>query len=102
MPKTTKEQLAAIKSDYEYVKRTYGDVIDFTGSGMESTQLDNMLKSPCNETAFDCFRERLIALFEDGYEESDRQSRALPYFDDERLQTIGERYLLPIPAIDIQ
>ena len=61
MPKTTKEQLAAIKSDYEYVKRTYGDVIDFTGSGMESTQLDNMLKSPCNETAFDCFRVRLIA-----------------------------------------
>lgn len=101
MPKTTKEKLAAIKADYEYVKRTYGDVIDFTGSGMEATQLETLLSDPSIETAVDCVKERLISLYEDGYEVSDRESKALPYFDDERLQEIGDRHLLPIPDVEL-
>ena len=68
---------------------------------MEATQLETLLSDPSIETAVDCVKERLISLYEDGYEVSDRESKALPYCDDERLQEIGDRHLLPIPDVEL-
>lgn len=88
-----------ITTDYEYVKRVYGEPVDFSGSGMEATQLDQLLASPTKKTAFDCILDRLHDIYENGYEISDRESKPLPFFDDERLREIGDRYLLPVPKL---
>lgn len=93
------KKLDQIRLDYKYVQSTFGEPIDFSGSGMESEQLERLLSNPAKQTAFDCYKERLHNIYESGYEISDRESKTLPFFDDERLQEIGDRYLLPVPEL---
>lgn len=97
MPEPIAKRLEQIASDFDYVFSKYGDVIGFTSSGMESQQLIALLAVPTKTTAFNCYRERLHDIFERGYEVDDRETKILPFFDDEKLQEIGDRYLLPIP-----
>ena len=99
MADSISKKLDQMRLDYKYVSSTYGEPIDFTGSGMEAEQLDKLLESPSKQTAFDCYKERLHEVYENGYAISDRESKTLPFFDDERLQEIGDRYLLPVPEL---
>lgn len=101
MAKSIAKRLEQITSDFNYVSSKYGDVIDFTASGMESQHLSDLLAAPTKTTAFNCYKDRLHDIFESGYEISDRETKILPFFDDERLQEIGDRYLLPIPEISL-
>jgi len=95
---TITQRLAQIRSDYAYIVTSYGDVNDFTGSGMEDMQLTALLLNPSKQTAFDCYKERLQTLFEDGYctdeDGMNDQTQMLPILEDDKLRVIGRRYSL--------
>lgn len=98
------EKLNQIRCDWEYICNTYGDVEDFTGSGMEDSQLNVLLLSPTKQTAFNCYKERLHNVYEYGYSTGEDRFgvkiKPLPIFEDLRVREIGDRYLLPIPEVD--
>ena len=86
------EKLKQSRIDYEYIVKTYGPVIDFTGSGMEDSQLNLMLDKPTKDSAFKCYKERIEHLFENGYDGVTNflisNDSILPVSEDLRLQEI--------------
>lgn len=62
------KHLNEIRNDYHYILKNYGDVRDFTGSGMEVAQLQDLLMNPTKRTAFECYKDRIESMFEKGCE----------------------------------
>ena len=91
------EKLKQSRIDYEYIVKTYGPVIDFTGSGMEDSQLNLMLDKPTKDSAFKCYKERIEHLFENGYGGGQDILKSydapLPVSEDLRLQEIGSNMI---------
>jgi hypothetical protein len=99
------EKLKQIRIDWNYVKSTYGEVSDFTGSGMEESHLNLLMEDPTKQSAFNCYKEMLHHIYENGYSTDDsrgsKNTAFLPYYGNEcdhELREIGDRWLLPVPV----
>lgn len=89
-----KVKLAQAKNDFDYIQSAYGHVHDFTGSGMEDSQLQNMLDKPSAKTAYECYVDRINLLFTQGYDDSSDTPSVLDVEADGVLVEIAERYSL--------
>lgn len=91
---TIKDKAGQAKEDYEYIYENYGDVYDFTGSGMEDSQLNALLANPSWTTVFNCYLERITAAIDYGVDEGGDRPAPLDIESDPKFVEIAERYNL--------
>jgi len=91
---TVTEELSEIKSDFIYVKKNYGVLIEWSDAA--ETYLDQLLNSPNKRTAVNIYWEILETIFTTGYDANgnDSSHTKLPLESDHKLRDIAERLCL--------